>query len=180
MHNTTNDTTPAARLAEGICPACGRDYSDGPETHCSSDDCPAAVRPGILLVTGGYDAPEVYLDTESNRQVVWASFVHDAVQADYEASSLCSDAYFARLLAEGEIEAGKVTVQALPFADHWHKVNPAVVVELAEALERLSEKVARANSLQHSGGRVVAEDWAELYQLGNEARAVLAKAKGEM
>jgi hypothetical protein len=43
-------------------------------------------------------------------------------------------------------------------------------------LQRLTEKVARANSIQHSGGKVVAEDWAELYQLENEARAILETA----
>lgn len=43
-------------------------------------------------------------------------------------------------------------------------------------LRRLAEKVKRANEIQHSGGRVSAEDWAELYQLVNEAGDVLSRA----
>lgn len=38
---------------------------------------------------------------------------------------------------------------------------------------RLLEKVERANAIQHSGGTVEPEDWAEFYQLTNEARAKL-------
>jgi len=52
----------------------------------------------------------------------------------------------------------------------------AAAPEMAEALQRLTKKVKRANAIQHSGARVLAEDWAELYQLANEARAALEKA----
>jgi len=47
--------------------------------------------------------------------------------------------------------------------------------KLRSMLTRLTEKVERANSIRHSGGRLVAADWAELYALTNEARGVLAK-----
>ncbi len=50
--------------------------------------------------------------------------------------------------------------------------------ELLKALERMVEKVARANAIQHSGGRVLAEDWSELYAMQQEARAAIARAKG--
>lgn len=43
-------------------------------------------------------------------------------------------------------------------------------------LVRLTEKVERANAIQHSGGSIEPEDWSELYQLTNEARAAIAKA----
>lgn len=57
----------------------------------------------------------------------------------------------------------------------------AAAPELLEALERLTEKVARANDLQHSrkSRTIPTEDWSELYQLAAEARAAIAKAKGE-
>jgi hypothetical protein len=50
-----------------------------------------------------------------------------------------------------------------------------------DVLERLAEKVERANSLQHSrkSHAIPAEDWAELHQLTSEARAVIKRAKKE-
>ena len=45
-------------------------------------------------------------------------------------------------------------------------------------MQRLTEKVQRANAIQHGGRRIKAEDWAELYQLANEARAAIEKARG--
>ena len=51
--------------------------------------------------------------------------------------------------------------------------------DLLSALERLTEKIAFANAIQHSGTEIEPEDWSELYSLTNEARAVIAKAKGE-
>lgn len=51
--------------------------------------------------------------------------------------------------------------------------------ELLEAITRITEKVKRANDIQHSGTKIPSEDWSELYQLTNEARAVIEKAKGE-
>ena len=48
--------------------------------------------------------------------------------------------------------------------------------EFRSILERLTEKVARANSIQHSGGKVTSEDWSELYNLVNESRAILRSA----
>jgi hypothetical protein len=56
-------------------------------------------------------------------------------------------------------------------------VAPAYDDALA-VMERLTEKVRRANEIQHSGQRVKAEDWAELYQLANEAHAAMKKARG--
>ena len=56
----------------------------------------------------------------------------------------------------------------------FHAAAPAMY----EALKRLAEKTRRANSIQHSGGRLIAEDWAELYQLTNESFTALAKAEG--
>ena len=44
---------------------------------------------------------------------------------------------------------------------------------VARMLKRLAEKVKRANSIQHSGGKIDAEDWSELFQLVNEAEGVL-------
>lgn len=51
--------------------------------------------------------------------------------------------------------------------------------ELLSALQRLAEKVRRANDIQHSGGEILPEDWAELYQLQNEAFGTIAKAEGK-
>ena len=51
--------------------------------------------------------------------------------------------------------------------------------ELLAILSRLTEKVERANSIQHSGGEILEEDWAELYQLANESRAAIAIANAE-
>ena len=47
---------------------------------------------------------------------------------------------------------------------------------LHSMLTRLTEKVARANALQHSGGVIDAEDWSELFALVNESRGVLEEA----
>lgn len=44
-------------------------------------------------------------------------------------------------------------------------------------LQRLAEKTRRANSIQHSGGKLCPDDWAELHQLTNEAFGVLAEVK---
>lgn len=46
---------------------------------------------------------------------------------------------------------------------------------LAQMLTRLVEKVERANTIQHSGGSVTAEDWSELYDISNESRTVLER-----
>ena len=54
----------------------------------------------------------------------------------------------------------------------------AAAPELLEALRRATEKMRRANSIQHSGGKVRAEDWAELHQFSNECAAAIAKAEG--
>lgn len=50
--------------------------------------------------------------------------------------------------------------------------------EMFTALMRLTEKVSRANAIQHSGGTIQPEDWSELYQFQNESKAILAKAEG--
>lgn len=47
------------------------------------------------------------------------------------------------------------------------------IADLRLMLRRLTEKVRRANAIQHSGGKLRAEDWAELYQLTNESFALL-------
>jgi len=44
-----------------------------------------------------------------------------------------------------------------------------------QILVRMTEKVERANAIQHSGGTVTAEDWSELYSLTNEAKSVLER-----
>lgn len=51
--------------------------------------------------------------------------------------------------------------------------------ELLSVLVRLTEKTERANAIQHSGGTIEPEDWSELFQISNDARAVIAKATGE-
>lgn len=55
--------------------------------------------------------------------------------------------------------------------DHNHVVNE--YTDLARMLQRLAEKVRRANAIQHSGGEIAPEDWAELDQLTNEAFGLL-------
>ena len=55
----------------------------------------------------------------------------------------------------------------------------AAAPDLLDVLTRLTEKVTRANSLRHSGGRISSEDWSEFYALQNEARATIAKAEGK-
>lgn len=53
--------------------------------------------------------------------------------------------------------------------------KPAVPQQTCHTmLQRLVEKVERANASQHSGSQFGPEDWAELYQLTNEARGMLA------
>lgn len=54
----------------------------------------------------------------------------------------------------------------------------AAAPELLNVLKRLTEKLARANAIQHSGARLQAEDWSELYQLQNESAGIIAKAEG--
>lgn len=46
---------------------------------------------------------------------------------------------------------------------------------VCDILLRLTEKVERANTIQHSGGNVRKADWSELRQLTNEARSALAE-----
>lgn len=48
--------------------------------------------------------------------------------------------------------------------------------EILHMLIRLTEKVERANMIQHSGIQIPAEDWAELYMLTNEARKIISEA----
>lgn len=57
----------------------------------------------------------------------------------------------------------------------------ALAPEMVGMIERLAEKVERANSLQHSRAShtIPAEDWSELFQLTNEARAILARIGGD-
>ena len=44
---------------------------------------------------------------------------------------------------------------------------------ISNAFRRLLEKVGRANAIQHSGGTVPAEDWAELHRMVDEGKALL-------
>lgn len=75
-----------------------------------------------------------------------------------------------------ELEANKKLIAAAPETaaerDRLREVN----ADLLKTLQRLTEKVERANALQHSGGSVHPDDWAELYQIANESRAALSKA----
>ncbi len=52
-----------------------------------------------------------------------------------------------------------------------------VPLHIFTMLERLTEKVERANAIQHSGGPIEAEDWSELFMLTNEAKAILHTAR---
>lgn len=56
--------------------------------------------------------------------------------------------------------------------DEYHSLCVKLETQNA-ALVRVLEKVERANSIQHSGGKLLPEDWSELYQLANEARSSL-------
>jgi hypothetical protein len=49
-------------------------------------------------------------------------------------------------------------------------------IHAIQILKRLTEKVERANHIQHSGGHLIAEDWSELYALTNQARSILENA----
>ena len=59
--------------------------------------------------------------------------------------------------------------------DRLREVN----AELIAALEELAHRAARVNEVNHAGREVPPLAWADLYQATNEARAVLAAAKGE-
>ena len=45
--------------------------------------------------------------------------------------------------------------------------------KLLNMLKRLTEKVKKANDIQHSGEHLVSEDWSELYMLQNESFALI-------
>jgi hypothetical protein len=53
-------------------------------------------------------------------------------------------------------------------------------LQLLNSSKRLLEKVKRANSIQHSGGEVIAEDWNELYNLQNELAGKIEIVENEM
>jgi hypothetical protein len=53
----------------------------------------------------------------------------------------------------------------------------AAAPELLATLKRITEKVARANAIQHSGGEILPEDWSELYDLESEAKGIISKAQ---
>jgi hypothetical protein len=46
--------------------------------------------------------------------------------------------------------------------------------------KRLQEKVKRANSIQHSGGKISPADWSEIYNLQNELAANIEIAENEL
>lgn len=76
-------------------------------------------------------------------------------------------------------DQGKDNPYTIPEAEA--RANAALFVAapaLLSTLTRLTEKVERANAIQHSGGKVCAEDWGELYMLANEARATIAATEG--
>ena len=76
-----------------------------------------------------------------------------------------------KCVIRGDRRLGRVHIAKCPLC----KAAPATL----NMLQRITEKVKRANDIQHSGGEVQAEDWAELYMLQNEAFALLAAARGE-
>jgi hypothetical protein len=49
-------------------------------------------------------------------------------------------------------------------------------IHAIQILKRMTEKVERANNIQHSGGHLIAEDWAELYALTSQSRGILENA----
>jgi aminopeptidase N len=59
------------------------------------------------------------------------------------------------------------------------KAEKQAAPELLSILERLNEKVRRANGIQHSGGKVRAEDWSELFTLSCEASSAIANASAK-
>lgn len=81
-------------------------------------------------------------------------------------------------IADSEAQAAQAA-QATKAGDrHGEPYLTAAAPDLLAALVRLTEKTERANAIQHSGGAIEPEDWAELYQMSNEARAAIAKAEG--
>lgn len=71
---------------------------------------------------------------------------------------------------------------AFPSDEYEWKANAVLIAaapDMESILTRLTEKVERANEIQHNGVRICAEDWAEIYMLTNEARGILSKARGE-
>jgi hypothetical protein len=81
----------------------------------------------------------------------------------------------------GEAESVRNAAQAvLDFCVGKKSLDPVPESETLTMLKRIAEKVSRANAIQHSGGAIEAEDWSELYQLKNEAHAVIAKAEKAM
>jgi len=48
------------------------------------------------------------------------------------------------------------------------------------ASKYLMEKVKRANSIQHSGGKISSQDWSELYMLQNQLAANIEIIENEL
>lgn len=42
-----------------------------------------------------------------------------------------------------------------------------------QILAQMTEKIERVNAIQHSGGKISQEDWSELHDLTNRAKAVI-------
>ena len=63
------------------------------------------------------------------------------------------------------------------FEEAEKKKSKYAHINAVQVLRRMTEKVERANHIQHSGGKLMAEDWSELFSLTNEAKAVLEYIK---
>lgn len=64
--------------------------------------------------------------------------------------------------------------EIVPDAPVMDTLDP-IAEELANMLRRLASLTERANAIQHGGETVEPEDWSELHDLTNEAKALLAK-----
>ncbi len=59
-------------------------------------------------------------------------------------------------------------------------VNDINFFNVLNSSKRLMEKVRRANAIQHSGGKILPEDWSELHILQNELASKIEVIENEL
>jgi len=97
-----------------------------------------------------------------------------------------SDEFVLRgLVAERKADLNPYTPLGRRLSQLYHKLDRMITPEgkklpdpTLEMLKRLTEKIERANNLQHSrkGHTIPQEDWAEIYQLTAEAKTLIHDA----